>query len=380
MLKIIVDEHIAFGDVAFGQFGEIHLLPAAKITAAILGDADALIVRSTVRVDERLLKNSTIQFVGTATIGTDHIDTSFLKSAGITFANAAGCNADAVAEHVFAAIAQLAIERGMQLGELTIGVIGVGNVGSRVVRLAQACGLQVLKNDPPLERRQAGENFIELDALMQADIITLHVPLIRSGQDQTFHLFAAGRLAKLREDVLLINTCRGAVIDNTALLRWKKEHAGAALVLDVWENEPDIDVDLLRHTDIATPHIAGYSLEGKANGTKIIHDIFCRHFDFTPDWVPRLPEVEQPNLTIRADAGIENALYEALTPISGLKKTDARMRLLYEFTPEQRMELFNEMRKGYPLRREFFNYTLRLEPMNINLALMLNTFRFQLAY
>ena len=378
MLKIIIDEHIAFAESAFAEFGEIQLLPAEKITPEKLADADALIVRSTVKVDRHLLQNSAVQFVGTATIGTDHVEASFLNEAGIAFASAAGCNADAVAEYVFTAIAMQAINRGLIISESTLGIVGVGNVGSRVERLARACGLRVLKNDPPLQRLNKGTEFVDLREVLEADILTLHVPLTMSGEDKTCHLFDEHKLSVLQKDVLLINAARGAVIDNQALLAWKKARPQAGLVLDVWENEPAIDSDLLDNTNLPTPHIAGYSLEGKANGTKIIYEAFCRHFGLAADWQPQLPAVAAPLRRVRGDAGIEIALFEALSPLGNLKNTDENLRQLNELPANEQPKFFQHQRKTYPLRREFFNYTLRLEPMDINLALMLNAFRFQI--
>ncbi|KAA3617936.1 MAG: 4-phosphoerythronate dehydrogenase [Calditrichaeota bacterium] len=377
MLKIAIDENISHAAEAFGELGEIQLVSAHEITPATLQKTDALIVRSTVRIDEKLLCNSPVKFVGTATIGTDHVDETYLNEAGIAFASAAGCNANAVAEYVFTALSHLAVKRGMQLSECTLGVVGVGHVGSRVVRLAKACGLRVLQNDPPLARQSENHDFVELEELMQADIVTLHVPLTMDGGDKTWHLFEANQLEKLSEDVVLINAARGAVIDNQALLAWKKENTNAALILDVWEDEPDIALDLLSTTEIATPHIAGYSMEGKANGTAIIYQEFCRHFDIQANWQPRLPALNSGTIVVRGDAGIESALAQSCGATYNLLQDDAALRKIEMENPDQRADYFHALRKNYALRREFFNYHLRLEPMDINLALMLNAFRFQ---
>ena len=257
MLRIVADENISLAREAFSTLADIVLLPGREIHRQHLRHADALLVRSITAVNRALLHKTDVQFVGTATIGTDHLDTDFLTEAGIAFASAAGSNANAVAEYVFTAIAHSAVEKGLTLPGSSIGIVGVGHIGGRVKKLAQALGMQVLLCDPPLQRRTGSAGYLSLEQLFEADFLTLHVPLNLTGIDKTHHLLDHRILHKLRPDVVLINTSRGAVIDNSALLEWADRHPQATLILDVWENEPVLDMRLLERTNWSTPHIAG---------------------------------------------------------------------------------------------------------------------------
>ena len=276
MLRLIVDENIAFADTVFAQFGKVNLMPSREITNSILMDADILIVRSITTVDETLLKNAPVKFVGTATIGTDHIDLDYLKSKNIFFADAQGCNAFSVAEYVLASLLTLAVKFDFSLKDKSIGIVGVGNVGSKVAAFAEALGMTVLLNDPPLKRTGDKRNFVELDEILKCDIVTLHTPLNLDGIDKTYYLFNKDNLNKLKDGAILINSSRGAVINNLDLLI-AIEKKKLKVVLDVWENEPDINTELVNNVLIATPHIAGYSYEGKVNGTKIIYESLCEY-------------------------------------------------------------------------------------------------------
>ena len=217
-MKLIIDENITFAKEAFSSFGDAKLLDGRTLTNKDVQDADVLVVRSITNVNEDLIKNSKVKFVGTATIGTDHIDLEYLKNQNIRFADAKGCNADSVAEYVFTALLKVASEKNIYLQEKTIGVVGIGNIGSRVVRLAESLGMKVLKNDPPLERKGIGNNYLNLDEILQADIITFHVPLNLDGIDKTFHLLNENNLKKIKKGTIIINSSRGAVINNLALL------------------------------------------------------------------------------------------------------------------------------------------------------------------
>jgi erythronate-4-phosphate dehydrogenase len=381
-MRIVADPNIPFVREAFGSLGDIALVPGREITAATVRDADALLVRSVTRVNESLLAGSRVKFVATATIGTDHVDERYLALRGIGFASAAGSNANSVAEYVVAAMLELAHRRKFRLRDKTLGVVGVGNVGSRVVRYAEALGMRVLQNDPPRERAEfpasftdelpdtptpgpsgAGEfdsavplpggvrggfrsPFVSLDrVLAEADIITLHVPLTREGPDATFHLFDKDRLAALElRRPILINTARGAVIDNKALLKAIDGEKIGATVLDVWENEPNISPELLDVVDLGTPHIAGYSLEGKVNGTRMIYEAACRHFGWPATWQPVLPP--PPAIELTGD------LYADVRRMYDITADDAALR--------KNVRDFDKLRAEYPVRREFHIYGFRL--------------------
>ena len=376
MLKIVSDENILFAREAFSSLGEVVLLPGRGINNRELLDADILLVRSVTNVNKDLLDNTNVKFVGTATIGRDHIDQEFLESKGVFFTDAAGCNADAVAEYVFTALFQIASERQFNLGNKSIGIIGAGNIGSRVYKLASSVGMTVLKNDPPLKRLTHRNDYLELDELMNCDIITLHVPLNMDGIDKTFHFFDIKRQGKLKDGVILINASRGQVIDNSALLSLL-EKKNITAVLDVWENEPDIDNELLKKTDIATPHIAGYSYEGKVNGTIMLYNSLCNFLNKAAVWRPVLPELNGNKIQID-NADKTSILQNIIPDIYKIKKDDEQLRGILELERNEKGKFFDKLRKDYPLRREFSNYSVLVKNSNEEIDRLLTSFRFNL--
>lgn len=357
-MKLVIDENIAFAREAFSHFGETVLLPGRDITREVLKDSDILVVRSVTNVDENLLDKTAVKFVGTATIGTDHIDLNYLKSRNITFADAKGCNAFAVAEYFLTALVKVCSEEKISLKNKSIGVIGVGNVGSKVAKFSELLGLKVLKNDPPLQRNNPREKFYSLDEALQCDIITFHVPLTIEGDDKTYHLLNEDNLKKLKDGAILINTSRGAVIDNVSL-RKIITNKNLNLILDVWENEPDVDLSLLEKVKIATPHIAGYSLEGKINGTIMIFNALNNFLksDYNFDFV--LPEVENNILPYTNNHFDEGEFYYLLSRIYNIEADDLQMKKMLYFGREDRIKYFDTLRKYYPLRREFNNYFIK---------------------
>ena len=364
---------------AFSHFGKVILVDGRSLTNKNVKDADALIVRSITRVDEELLNKSKVRFVGTATIGTDHIDLGYLKSKNISFADAKGCNADSVAEYIFTALLKIASEKNISLREKTIGVVGIGNIGSRVVRLAESLGMKVMKNDLPLERKGIGSNYVNLNEILKADIITLHVPLSFEGIDKTFHLLNENNLKEIKRDAIIINTSRGAVIDNIALLN-ETIRKYFNLILDVWEDEPLINLDLLAKTQIATAHIAGYSLEGKVNGTKMIYDALCRFTNTKPEWTPELPFIESFNLKLPDFNSDEEKLYKLFSSIYNIEKDDAGLREISNYKLNERAGYFDLLRKNYPVRREFSNFTIHISEKEIHLKTILESFRFKVKF
>ncbi len=373
---LVVDENISFAEEAFSQFGEVRLLPGRKITRETLLSADALIVRSITKVDESLLRDTPVKFVGTATIGTDHIDLEYLNSNKIIFKDAAGCNADAVAEYVFTSISLLANEYSFSFEEKTLGVIGVGNIGSRVARLAESVGMKVLKNDPPLQRRTGSNEYVSLEKALNADIITFHVPLNLEGVDKTFHLINAEKLSSLKRGTILINASRGQVIDNSVLVKFIKEKS-LLVNLDVWENEPDINIDLLNQVCIATPHIAGYSLEGKINGTVIIYNALCSFLKVKPMWNPIFQKVRENEITINYNGKLTATLTNIFKSAYAIKEDDARMRRIENLEKKDRSAYFDKLRKEYPFRREFSNYKAVISNGDERILNIIKNFRFQ---
>ncbi len=358
-MKLVVDENITLAEEAFSSFGDLKLINGRNITNKILCDAYALIVRSITNVNKELLTGTAVEFVGTATIGRDHIDTDYLLQEGIKFADAKGCNANSVAEYVMAAIMRISMEENLSLKNKSIGVIGVGNIGSRVVRYAKALGLAVLKNDPPKERENIGNGYSKLEETLKANIITLHVPLNTTGIDKTYHLLNANNLDSLKQRAILINTSRGAVIDNNALLNIidKKQFN---TILDVWEGEPLINTELMKKVKLGTSHIAGYSLEGKANGTKMIYDSLTKFTNKKSDWMPQLPKIYDNLIELPSEGTIEEKLHFIIKHIYDIENDDLLLRKLIGLNKDGRIKHFDDLRKKYPVRREFGNYTVKI--------------------
>lgn len=327
-MRLVVDQNLAAAE-AFRDAGDIVTAPGRQIDAALVRDADALIVRSVTRVDAALLEGSRVRFVGSATAGTDHVDTEWLASQGIAFAHAPGCNADAVTEYVVAVLLEWACTRGMRPGGVTFGIVGIGQVGARVVRAGRALGMTVVQNDPPLANRTHDPRYRPIDELLgQADVVTLHVPLTREGPHATQGMVNAAWLAQLPPAAFLINTSRGEVIDESALLAAVQAELTFSPVLsestegldgadaldearmpltaalDVWCDEPAPDGTLVASADWATPHIAGYSDAAKLAGTAMVHAALCHWAGITPTWKPQ----PSPRVTLAADPAARHTL------------------------------------------------------------------------
>lgn len=378
MLKLIVDENIAFADKAFGQFGKVNLMPGREITNSSLKNTDVLIVRSITNVDEDLLKNTPVKFVGTATIGIDHIDLDYLKTKSIFFADAKGCNAYSVAEYVIAALLNLAVKFDFSLKDKSIGIVGVGNVGSKVAAFSEAFGMKVLLNDPPLHRSGDKRNFVKLDEVLNCDIISLHTPLNLNGIDKTYHLLNIDNLWKLKDGAIVINTSRGSIINNLDLLS-TIERKNFKVVLDVWENEPDINVELLNKVSIGTPHIAGYSYEGKVNGTQMICDSLCEFLGMEKEFSFDLSAPLNSILRFISSDNIETAIENIVSNIYSIMNDDIEMREMITMVIEKRMRHFDLQRKNYPKRREFNNYTIEASNISIAIKKILEKLRFNLS-
>lgn len=355
-MKVVVDKDIPFIKGVLEKFAEVVYLPGGGISRSDVVNADALIVRTRTKCNEALLADTKVRFIASATIGFDHIDTRYCESHNIGWTNAKGCNSSSVQQYVAAALFHLSNKLEFDLAGKSIGVIGVGNVGSKVAALCKTLGMRVLLNDPPRKRREGSKEFVPLDEIIrEADILTLHVPLEYEGEDRTFHLFDGKMLDRLKPNQTLINTSRGEVVETGALLAALKRHSIAACILDVWEHEPEIDLELLNLVDIATPHIAGYSADGKANGTAMSVRAVSRFFDLgIDDWSPdRVPSPENP--TIELDC-------------SHLKRQKVVCKLVsktYDILADhQRLRnaphTFEQLRAAYPVRREFPAYTARL--------------------
>lgn len=347
-MKIVADENLAFTDYFFSEFGDIQHRAGRTLSADDVKDADSLLVRSVTQVNEVLLQNSSIKFVGSATIGTDHLDIAALEQHGIQWSNAAGCNAQAVAEYVITALLQVRPELLDANATFTLGIVGLGNVGIRLAYMAKLLGWRVIGYDPLVQREQVDQvEFHEL--LQQAEAISIHVPLTKTGIYPTYHLFNATALAKMQPDAILINSARGPVIEETALIQDIKA-TQRPVILDVFEHEPLISAELLDLVTLVTPHIAGYSLEGKARGTQMIYEAFCQTFGFAANkqFESQLPICEQ----FFQGQDLKMALQQHLSQIYDIARDDANLRAcLKEGKVDQ--QAFDHLRKTYPLRREW---------------------------
>lgn len=362
-MLIFADENIPLVKEAFREFGEVITCSGRDMSREKLKDAEVLLVRSITKVNHELLEGTRVKFVATATIGTDHIDIDYFNKQGIGFASACGSNAASVAEYVMTALLCLANRIGFKLEGMSIGVIGAGNVGSRVVDMAEGLGMEVLENDPPLRRKTKDARYKKIQDVINANIITLHVPLTYDGMEATFHMVNEKFLSGLRKDAIFINTSRGPVVETGALYGCIKKNKFQAVVLDVWENEPDIDRALLKSVDIATPHIAGYSFDGKVNGTSMIYKACAEFFGLKPAWKQRdfMPEAPIREIEITGtDAEDEKVIYNAVRRLYDIEKDDIALRKILGLRQKERGAYFDRLRREYPVRREFFNTAVKI--------------------
>ena len=352
-MKIVIDRNIRGAAETFGRHGDLQVMDGRTIRRADLVDADLLIIRTATRVDRDLLDGTAVRFVGTTSIGTDHLDIPYLDEAGIAWANAPGCNADSAAEYTLAMI-WLACQRlGRHLDGSRAGIVGRGNVGGRTRRLLRVMGLDVVANDPPLAD-QGVSDLVSLDEALDSDIVCLHVPLTRSGPYPTWRMIDAAALGRMRPGALLVNAARGDVIDGAALLdAVRATHVHAAL--DVWPNEPRLDARLLRRCVVATPHVAGYSEDGKRNGTRMVYAAFCAWAGIEPP-AGDAPDEDGPSLTLDAR---KDALTQALEAACFVPRHDAALRALADRPAEEIARGFDRLRKEYPFRRDFHGWRIR---------------------
>jgi erythronate-4-phosphate dehydrogenase len=349
-MKTVVAETVMLGREAFETLGPVDVIPDREIGPQHLTDADALIIRSKTKVTPELIANSPVRFIGTATAGFEHIDFQWLEKRGIAWTASPGCNANSVADYITAALLHSHTFKSVGMEGKTIGIIGVGQVGSRVARRAAALGLNILANDPPRAAKEGSSTFQSLETLLaQSDIVTLHVPLITEKPWPTVKMANSRFFEKMKRGALFINAARGTVLDSDALLHAQANGIVAHAVLDVWDPEPQIRADVLAAADIGTPHIAGHSLEGKLNGTVQTYEAACRFFKTEPTWdpAPLLPPIEVPELEIDPRGKTDNeVLAEAVAAVYDITAD----QLAAEDIPN-----FDRLRTHYGVRREFKN-------------------------
>ena len=373
-MKIIIDDKIPYIRGAFEGVAEVVYLPGPKTTREIVKDADAIVTRTRTICNEELLKGSEVKFIATATIGFDHIDTDYCDRAGIKWTNAPGCNSKSVEQYIASALMVLAERKKIQLKDLIIGIVGVGNVGSKVAVVCDLLGMKVLLNDPPRERAEGSDAFVSLDQLKEeADIISLHVPLNLKGEDATYHLGNESFFSSLTRKPILINSCRGEVLETNAVKSALKTGKLSGFVCDCWENEPDIDPELLDLTDLATPHIAGYSKDGKATGTCMSVHAISNYLGLgLNNWQPSGVELpEHPIIELNVSGMSEQEIIsKAILSTYDICQDDSLLRN----HPEQ----FEQLRGDYATRREFPAYSIRAVNTGENVSGILSKLGFKL--
>lgn len=344
-MKVIVDNKIPFIKEAIEKIAdEVVYAPGKDLTPSLVKDADALIIRTRTHCNRGLLEGSKVKFIATATIGFDHIDTEYCREAGITWTNAPSCNSASVAQYLHSSLILLQESKGINLSEATIGIIGVGNVGSKVAKVAQELGMRVLLNDLPREDKEGKQNFSSLQTLAkECNVLTFHVPLYKEGKYRTHHLADTAFFQSLKQKPVIINTSRGEVIETDALLNALETKLISDAIIDVWENEPAINLTLLKKVFLGTPHIAGYSADGKANATRMSLDALCRYFNIQADYQIIPPAPSQPQITAKTLSDAYLQIYDPRQDSNALKTHP---------------ELFEKLRGDYPLRREKKAYTI----------------------
>jgi erythronate-4-phosphate dehydrogenase len=366
-MKIFFDENMPYAKEFFsdicGSSTQLHSFSGRDLRASDVTEADVLLVRSITQVNEELLKgNDNLSFVGTATIGMDHIDQQYLATRNVEFTSAPGCNAVSVAEYVLSSLVVLAERYLLDLPTLSVGIVGGGNTGTRLSEKLTALGINYKICDPLLAQDSSdSRTFYSLEEVLQCDVISLHVPKTMTGEHATYHLLNEERLNQLNENQILISACRGEVIDNQALLSLKQKGHGLKVVLDVWEGEPNVLTPLIKYTEIATAHIAGYSLEGKARGTEMLYQALCEQLGILPsiclsDLLPN-SSISEIKISEKIDQNLVNKLVKIVYDV---RRDDGIFR-------EQLAQVgFDSLRKNYPVRREFssVNITISTDAYN----------------
>jgi erythronate-4-phosphate dehydrogenase len=350
-MKIYYEDSMPYGAEFFSEIGECEVFSHKTINADRLADADVLLVRSTTKVNQQLLaKNKQLQFVATATAGTDHVDQQYLASQNIPFISAGGCNAVAVAEYVLSAMLVMSKRLNWQLADKTVGIIGAGHVGTALARVLTVLGINHKLCDPPLANGGDGREFVSMHDIMQCDVISLHVPWVKDGPYPTQDLFDKARLTALKDNQLLINACRGEVVNNQAALALFEQGKSLNLVLDVWENEPSINLDLIPHTALVTAHIAGHTIEGKARGTEMLYLALCKHLGIQADkkLSDYLPKAQPSQIQISEKQDFWQVLHQLVLDVYNIETDDQYFRANMHSADQ-----FRYIRKHYPIRREF---------------------------
>lgn len=360
-MRIVADENIVLVKEAFGSLGDVVTMHGRSIDAAAVSDADLLLVRTVTPVNADLLDGSSVRFVGSPTIGEDHVDKAYLEAQGIGFASAPGSNANSVAEYVVSSLLQLAEWREMVVSSKCLGIVGHGNVGKRVEAKARALGMDCVLNDPPLSRLGGPVEYADAAAIQRCDIITFHVPLTNEGPDATFHMVDAAYLERCKTGMIVMNSSRGGVIDGRALRTALESGAIGAAALDVWENEPGIDTEVLANCAIGTPHIAGYSYDGKVAGTRQVYEAVCEYVEHEPSWdaSAHLGPYARDPIDVTGIDDTFDCVRAAVRAVYDVRNDDKPLRKVLTMPEAERGPHFDALRRDYPKRREFHTATVQ---------------------
>ena len=361
-MKIVADKDIPLAENLFSKIGEVTLADGRGIDHELIHNADLLLVRTITRVSEELLRDSTVRVVVSATSGVDHVDREYLHRNGIEFIHASGANARPVAEYVLSALCVLAGQDGYELHDKRVGIIGCGNTGGYVLRFLEIMGVDCVINDPPLRDKTGDKRYHDLSELMSADIITLHVPLHDAGPYPTRNLVDSVFLQELRPDVVLINTSRGGVVDEKALMEFLNGTPRARAILDVWKDEPRIDTALLSRVAIGTSHIAGYSLEGKVRATQMVYHQVCKYLGTGTDDTVASPGISdfENGISFTSIEDEDEILRFAVLAGYDVRSDSAAMRRILDLDVAQQAAYFDDLRRSSMLRREFSAMTVSL--------------------
>jgi len=373
-MKIIIDDKIPYIKGALEPFAEVVYCPGSKTSPEMVKNADALITRTRTQCNEQLLSGSSVKLIATATIGYDHIDTAYCEKNGIEWTNAPGCNSWSVAQYMMAALHLLAQKEGFTLSGKTIGIVGAGQVGSKIARLCSIIGMKVLVNDPPRQRAEGIKDFVSLQEIAgQADIVTFHTPLTYEGVDRTFHLADSELFNQFKKPFYLVNAARGEITDSSALKEAIRSGKIKQAIIDCWENEPDPDPELLKMAFLATPHIAGYSKDGKANGTSMSVQALSRKFRLGIDqW--QCSGIELPSCTeielLGAGKTEQEIIAEAVWATYPIWEDSERLK--------KSPGTFEQQRGDYPTRREFPVYTIKAQEVETSILYKLKQLGFSI--
>ncbi|MDR0823913.1 MAG: 4-phosphoerythronate dehydrogenase PdxB [Prevotella sp.] len=353
-MNIIADKNIPYLKGIAEQYGNVTYLDGADFSHEAIKNADTLIVRTVTRFDEAILKGTNVRLICSATIGYDHIDTAYCDAHGIVWKNAPGSNSSSVRQYIVSALITIARKNGFDLNGKTIGIVGVGNVGKKVGEACEMLGMKALLNDPPRQAAEGDDSFVRLEQIMdEADIITFHTPLTKEGEYKTYHLADHAFFSALKKKPIIINSARGGIVDTAAIKKALKENLIAGAVVDCWENEPLIDLEYMNLADIATPHIAGYSADGKANATRMSLASIADFYGLSKEPISQIkvPVPANPVIDLNDFSKSANPVYDVLLQTYNPMGDFSRLKA----TPSD----FKQLRNRYPSRREYSAYTVK---------------------